>query len=306
MKKILVSLGINEGHKALLEKIAAGRAEFTYRKISETTPEDVLQADGIIGKVNPAWVSQAKQLQWLQLNSAGMDAFLKPGILPENCILHSAVGAYGLTVSEHMLALTFALVRNLPQYARNQAESNWKDEGPVISVCNSTVLVLGLGDIGGSYARKLKALGAYVIGVRQSDKPKPEYLDEQYTIDKLDEVIGRADIIASVLPSAPGLQKLFNEERFGKVKKGVYLLNCGRGDLIDQEALKKALDDGIVKAAALDVTSPEPLPADDSLWNYRNVMITPHVAGGFHLQQTVDRIVELAAEHMDAWLSKAE
>ena len=99
-----------------------------------------------------------------------------------------------------MLGLTFDLIRRLNQYHANQAEHVWKAMGNIISVEGSTILVLGLGDIGGDYARKVHALGAHVIGVRRTNRNKPDYLDEQHTMDDLDTLLGRADIVAMVLP----------------------------------------------------------------------------------------------------------
>ncbi len=307
MKKILVTLNpdlLTQNHKSMLAEAAGENAELTYVNVSDVTEDMIRQFDGLIGNPDPSLIA-VSDLQWIQLHSAGADKYLAPGILPEGCVLKNAVGAYGRAVSEHMLSLTMALVRKLPAYIRNQAEHSWKDEGRVTSVEGSCVLVLGLGDIGGSYARKVKALGAYVIGVRASDKPKPDYLDEQYTMEHLPQLLGRADIVASVLPSTPETRGLFSSDTFAKFKEGAYFINAGRGDACDLADLKDALDSGHLAGAGLDVTAPEPLNADHPLWDYPNVIITPHVAGGFHLQQTFDRIVELAAAHMKEWLEEA-
>ncbi len=301
-KHILISLELKDRHLETLKQAAGERAVFICKKREAITEEDLKEIDGIIGNISPSLLTTAPKLRWVQLNSAGADPYVKPGVLPDGCILRNAVGAYGLTVSEHMLALTLSLVRKLELYLRDQVEGRWADEGSVTSIEGSTVLVLGLGDIGGSYARKMKALGAYVIGVRRSKKEMPEYLDEQYTFEELPEVLGRADLIAAALPSTPQTVHLFSKETFALLKKGAYLINCGRGDLIEFDALKEALEDGILAGAALDVTDPEPLPADDVLWTKRNVIITPHVAGGFHLEKTFDRIIDLSAAHLAEWL----
>ncbi len=303
MKKILVTLSLNEKQKDLLASAVGGRAELIYKNGAELTQEDISGVQGIFGNVPPSMI-QGTKLEWFQLNSAGQDPYMKPGVLPEGCRMYNAVGAYGRTVSEHMLALTFSLIRKLDLYRDNQRQSLWKDMGPVTSIEGSTVLVLGLGDIGGAYARKVKALGATVIGVRASKKQKPEYVDEQYTIDQLSEVIGRADIVAAVLPSTPETQNLFDAKMLEKCKDGAYLVNCGRGDAVDLSALERALHAGKIAGAALDVTNPEPLPADHPIWQCERVILTPHIAGGFHLPQTMDRIVELACEHMQSWLGE--
>ncbi len=312
MKNIFVVLPVQEKHKQQLEAAAGDKAKITYLSnppggnrvdapfISDADFENV---QGLIGNVTPEFVKNAKDLEFIQFNSAGIDPYMKPGILNENIKYYSAVGAYGRSVSEWMVGMTFALLRKFPKYMRNQVEHFWNEEGNVTSVEDSTVLVLGLGDIGGSYAKKVKALGAHVIGVRATNKPKPDYVDEQYTFDKLPEVIGRADIIATVLPSTPETKNIFNDELFAKCKPGSYLINGGRGDAVDQNALMRALDSGILAGAGLDVTVPEPLPEDHPLWDYKNVFITPHIAGKFYLAHTFDRIIELACEHMQDWLA---
>jgi phosphoglycerate dehydrogenase-like enzyme len=303
-KKVLVSLKLEDRHRDLLKEAAGGRADLIFKEGSPVTEEELEGVHGIIGNIGPDLVQKAPDLEWMQLNSAGMDAYVKPGVLPAGCILKNAVGAYGLTVSEHMLALTLALLRKLELYHIDQMNHSWADEGNVSCVEGSTVLVLGLGDIGGSYARKMKALGAYVIGVRHSEHPKPDYVDEQYLFSALDSLLGRADIIASALPSTPETRHLLDEERLKQIKPSAILINCGRGDLIESSVLARALKDKTLAGAAVDVTDPEPLPKEHELWELSNCIITPHVAGGFHLQETFERIIRIAARNLDVWLSQ--
>ncbi len=184
-----------------------------------------------------------------------------------------------------MLGLTFDLIRRLNQYHANQAEHVWKAMGNIISVEGSTILVLGLGDIGGDYARKVHALGAHVIGVRRTNRNKPDYLDEQHTMDDLDTLLGRADIVAMVLPGGSATNHIMDERRLRLMKKGAYLINVGRGNAIDPDGLYKVLKDGHLGGCGLDVTEPEPLPADSPLWELENLVITPHVAGNFFLRR---------------------
>ena len=214
----------------------------------------------------------------------------------------NAAGAYDTAVSEHMLAMTFALIRRFGQYMRNQVNHQWQKMGNIISVKNSKILILGNGRIGNDYARQVKALGAYTIGINRTGKCSSEYIDEQFSIDKLDEVIGRADIIAMVLPGGEATRHIINADRFSKMKRGAYIINVGRGNAIDFDALKSALKTGSLGGAALDVTEPEPLPADDELWDFDNVIITPHAAGQLFLPETLDNIVEIAGKNLSRYL----
>lgn len=299
MLKVLCVLPVKDSHKQLLGKAGCGKCEFIYNE----HPSSLDGIDIVIGNV-PATMLKGSKVQLLQLNSAGYEAYTAEGVSPKDMHLCNARGAYGLTVGEHMLALTFALVRKLELYRDKQNAKDWSDCGSVSSVEGATIAVLGMGDIGGEYARKVKALGAKcVIGLRRSNAVKPEYLDEQYTMENLEKVLPRADIVASVLPGGPATSKLFNQERFALMKQGAYFINCGRGSSVDQDALENALRSGHLAAAALDVTSPEPLPKDSKLWDIPNLFITPHVAGNFFLQETFERIIKIAAFNLDALLN---
>ena len=287
---------VTEQQTAYLEECARGgsrQVELIWRAPEEMTAEDYASAAALMNFFPPQGVSQAKNLEWMQLSSAGADVFCKEGVLPENCVLTNGSGAYSLSVGEHMQAMTFALIRNFPQYKANQVEHVWKDEGRIISIEGATVAVLSMGDLGSFDARKMNALGARVIGVRRHEHPKPDYVDEQATFEQLDEVLAKADIVAMVLPGGEETRHLINDRTLALMKEGSFILNVGRGSSIDQEALCRALESGHIQGAALDVTDPEPLPADHPLWDCRNVLITPHVAGWWHLRETFNRVVRI-------------
>lgn len=301
MKTILVTLPLEERHKVLLAGSLGDRAPeytFLYTDGEAPAPDQLRDAAVIIGAPDPALLGQAEKLEWLQLSIAGADAYAAPGVLPPDVVLTNAVGAYGLTVSEHMLAQTLSVIRRFGQYGRNQVRHEWRHMGRISSIEGSVIAVLGLGDIGGSYARKVKALGAYVIGLRQHQRPKPDWLDEQYTIDRLDEILPRADIVAMVLPGGEGTYHIMDGDRLGRMKPGAFLINAGRGGAVDPAALKAALREGRLGGAALDVTEPEPLPPEDELWDFDNVILTPHAAGHLFLPETLNRIVAIAGDNL--------
>ena len=296
-KKILVLLPVTEEDKEYLMSRARGAAQpsrFVFCKLEEATDEEIASSQIIIGRFPVDKVKIASSLEWLQLPMAGTDAYVVPGVLPDDVILTNGAGAYGLAVSEYMLASSLALVRRFPEYARRQAECCWKPMGNIASIESSTVIVLGLGDIGGRYAQKMKALGAYIIGFRKTNKEKPEYVDEQYSLDRLPEMIGRADIVSMVLPAAKETENLMDREMLRRMKKGSYLINAGRGNAVDLAALREALDEGRIA-----------LPADDPLWKYENVLITPHIAGNLWLRQTVQNVLQIAGNNLARYLNGA-
>ena len=181
MKNILVAMPFGDKHKSYIEKIGTD-CKFHYTTIKTATAEEVKAADIIFGNISPELVKQNDHLEWMQLNSAGSDQYCKPGIIGPDTILTCATGAYGLSVSEHMLAMSMMLCRKMDLYMKNQVNHAWKEEGSVTSIWNSTTLVAGLGDIGSEYAKRMKALGSHVIGIRRNVVDKPDFIDEIYTM----------------------------------------------------------------------------------------------------------------------------
>lgn len=296
---ILVTMELLPEHRKWLEEAGPGE-QFRF----ETNPAraDVAWADALLGNVEPELLSPEDKLRWMQTGSAGVNGYLG-GVLPPLCVLTNATGAYGLAISEYMIAAWLALIKKLPLYRDRQKEHDWRDMGPVTSVWGSTVLVLGLGDIGGEFAKRAKALGAYVIGMRRTGTKKPEYVDELIYPAELLRTLPRADCVAVSLPGTDATRHMLSGAAFAAMKDGAVLLNVGRGSVVDTDALLDALQSGKLSGAALDVTNPEPLPAEHPLWKMENVLITPHVSGGFHLKETHDRIVRIMADNLRAYLS---
>ncbi|MBQ8987723.1 MAG: D-2-hydroxyacid dehydrogenase [Lachnospiraceae bacterium] len=295
--KILITVPFTQKQKERLQAQMPG-ADYTYTTRIKATDDQIREADIILGNLPVGRLSQAAHLKWLQLNSSGADAYAADGVLAPETALTNATGAYGLAISEHLLATTFFLKKKLGKYYRNQKEREWKDEGQVTAIAGSRTLVLGLGSIGGDYARKMALLGSRVIGIRRTKAACPDYLEEIGTFEDIDRFLPEADIVAMALPNTPQTYHIMNEERLMAMKKGSILLNVGRGTAIDQEALVKALKNGPLAGASIDVTDPEPLPADHPLWRCENLLLTPHIAGDYHLQETLDQIVELFIDNL--------
>ncbi|MGN0466607.1 MAG: D-2-hydroxyacid dehydrogenase [Lachnospiraceae bacterium] len=303
MKKILVTIPVEQKHKEYLEKIGEGmKFEYAHRAAGATR-EQVQNANIILGNVKVDDLRGAKNLEFLQLDSAGAAQFTEPGLLGDGVKLCNATGAYGRSIAEHMLAQVFALKKKLNIYQDNMKEHLWRDEGKVTTIFGSTTLVLGLGDIGGEFAKRMHALGSYVIGIRRNKADKPEYLDELHQMDKLEELLPKADIVACSLPGTKATYHLFDSKTFMLMKKNCILLNVGRGNLIATEELIKALDEGVIGGAAIDVAEVEPLPTNSPLWNTKNLLITPHIAGNYHTQDILDTAVSIAGENLRAYLA---
>ncbi len=294
---IVVLMKLNDEQKRFLESEAPG-CNFIYTKNEQLSEEQLKNAGVIIGNPPSEMLKLSKKLQLLQLFSAGVGDYAKEGVLPDRARLANASGAYGLAISEYMLGVLLELYKNLHIYRDNQAEGNWSYAGNVKGIFGSTALIVGLGDIGGEFASRLKALGAYTIGIRRTDSKKPDYLDELYLMDKLEDLLPRADIVALSLPETKLTNGVINKSTLQLFKKDAVLINVGRGSAIDTEALCDALENGQLLGAALDVTDPEPLPREHRLWKMKNAVITPHISGGFSLNETKERIVRIAAHNL--------
>lgn len=310
---ILSVIPLEQKHKKLLKEAAPG-GEFRFRapEGEELDPRlpfsdlidrpvltqaDLEWADVLLGNVSPQVLS-GMDLLWVQTGSAGVEPYLRPGVLKEHTLLTNATGAYGLAIAEHMLGMLLELMKKLQLYRDAQQKANWGSQGAVTSLYGSTVLVLGLGDIGGEFGWRCKALGAKVLGVRRANREKPDYADGVFLLENLDELLPQADVVAVTLPGTEATKGLLGRERIARMKDGALLLNVGRGSIVDTEALCDALESGKLSGAGLDVTDPEPLPPDHRLWRIPTAVITPHVSGFYHLKETHERIVRIFAENL--------
>ena len=309
-KRALVTIPTGERHRNLLQQAAPGW-EFRFRGTDTlvcapqealpgqpVTQEDVDWAQVILGNVPAALLHGSPALEWLQTNSAGVEPYIQPGVLAGDTLLTNATGAYGLAIAEHMLGMLLELFKKLELYRDAQKSGAWQSQGAVKAVYGSTVLVLGMGDIGGEFAARCKALGAKVIGVRRSPRPCPEYADEVHLLEDLDSLLPQADVVAVTLPGTDATRGLMSRERLAKMKEGAVLLNVGRGFIVDTEALCDALERGHLSGAGVDVTDPEPLPPTHRLWNIPTAVVTPHISGFYHLRETHERIVDIFLENL--------
>ena len=303
-KRVLVTIPLTGDEqitriRSLVER-AGGTATFVREPL--VVDADTEGASIIIGNVPARTLHGSQKLEWLQTSSAGYDHYLVEGLLAPITILTNATGAYGQAVSEHMLASLMCLMKKLHLYRDGQRASKWEDRGPVTSLVGATVLIMGAGDIGTSFARLVSALGAHAWGVRRHAGECCDPFERMFTLDDVSDVLGEADVVACVLPSTPETRGFCNAAFFSAMKMGAFFVNAGRGDLVDQDELAEVLANGRLAGAALDVTSPEPLPPDHPLWLQENALITPHVAGFWHLQATVDAVVGICASNLEAYL----
>ena len=264
------------------------------------SPEVAAQYEVLYGLPSPKLLPLMTGMKWFHSCAAGVDAYVKEELYTDPAaILTNSAGAYGPTISEHILMVILMLLRRYPLFDNIVRARDWMQEIPMRSIADSRITVLGTGDIGTTFAQKAKALGAaHICGVRRSAKPAAACYDETVTYKELDRVLPETEILVMALPGTPETTHILNRERIALLPSNAIVVNVGRGNAIEQEALMDALNAERIAGAALDVMVPEPLPKDHPLWTTKNLLLTPHCSGNFSLGLTEDINVDRFCENL--------
>jgi phosphoglycerate dehydrogenase-like enzyme len=284
-KRIVVDAGV----PGLLAGLAGSAPGVQF--VAANTPADMAvaakDADVVIGRTgfvcNPAVLAPNNSVRWAQTIYSGIELCLPHRARFEQDVLLTNMRAVGSpAIAEHTIALMFGLARGLHVSIPNQATGAWRQDesdARAITLRGKTVLIVGLGGIGIEVAKRADALGMRVIGTRASDRPAPSYVRRVGKPEELASMLPDADVVVMAAPLTPATRGLFNAQMFARMKRSAYFINVARGGAVVTADLIAALEAGTIAGAGLDVTDPEPLPADHPLWKARNVIITPHVAG---------------------------
>jgi phosphoglycerate dehydrogenase-like enzyme len=255
--------------------------------------------------VSPQQLASMPRLKWVQTVSAGVDRMDFEELRRRGIPLTNSSGIHANNIAEHIMSLMLAFARKLPYLVREQEQHRWSSEvGRVSSfeLTDQTLLVLGLGKIGEQLAVRAKGMQMRVLATRRRIEIERESVsDEVFPLSALPERISEADHIAITLPLTRDTDGLFSAALIEKMKPGAYLYNIGRGSIVDQDALVTALQSGRLGGAGLDVTTPEPLPADSPLWDLDNVIITPHTSGSS--PKLMERAVALWTDNLKRFLA---
>jgi phosphoglycerate dehydrogenase-like enzyme len=241
---------------------------------------EAVDADALIGECVAEVIQAGPRIRWVQRMYAGVERCVAiPAIADGGIVLTNMQKVAGSVMSEHVLAFMFGLTRGLATYVPAQASGTWADEAVpenrLWEVKGRTMLVVGLGGIGVETAKRAHALGMTVIAIRNSGTQGPEYVSEVGLPDKLLPFAARADVIVNTLPLTAETKGVFDRKVFDAAKRGALFINVGRGGTVVTADLVDALKDGRIGGAGLDVTDPEPLPADHALWRAPNVHHAP-------------------------------
>lgn len=306
---MIPAMGIDspEYEKALRE--AAGDVELIIDRSGGFIPsaESLKGADAVIGICAAPTLKQAgKELRWMHHYFVGMDYCsgysdeqLRDMVFTNNKRLS------GPAIAEHTIAMMLSLSRGLPGYQSAQAKNKWERKpGSYMNfgeLSGKTMLVVGLGGIGTQIALRANGLGMKVVATRNSSRSGPDFVEYVGLADELLTLAAKADVIVNALPLTEDTTELFDKEFFSAAKKGAMFLSVGRGKSTVTADLIAALESGQLFGAGLDVTDPEPLPADSPLWQMENVLITPHIsAAGFDSSR---RSMIIAAENLRRYVA---
>jgi phosphoglycerate dehydrogenase-like enzyme len=226
-----------------------------------------------------ALLAAAPRLRWLHTISAGVERLLIPEIVDRpDLVLTNNTGAYDVPIAEHVVAMLFAASKRVPGHLASQARHDWKGDLEHSELRDATLVILGLGSIGGELARLASGLGMRVLGVRRDASRSVPGVERVVPPEQLGELAAEADYLAVTSALTPATRGLLSAEVIARLPSHAWVVNIARGAIVDEPALIAALREHRIGGAALDVFAVEPLPADSPLWDLDNVIVTPHVS----------------------------
>jgi D-2-hydroxyacid dehydrogenase (NADP+) len=304
--KVLIGpniMGLEKGIPGL--KQAHPEIEFAFCAEQKALAEAIADADIYMGWLNREVFPAARQLKWVQSPSTGVNYFLAiPELKDGNVILTGARGTHAACVAESAMAMILAITRGIRDSIQLQPEHKWAMRDlrqKLIELTDLTMGVIGLGSIGKALAKRAHAFDMCIVAVDLFPNDKPEYVDELWGMDRLNDLLAGSDIVVVTVPWTPEVQGMIGAEQIAKMKQSAMLVGISRGGIIDQTALAQALREKRIASAALDVFEPEPLPADSELWDIENLLIAPHIAGG--TQYEGKYLLEIFGENLAKFLA---
>ncbi len=261
------------------------------------------ETEVIYGLIMPRnLLKRAPKLKWVQTMSAGVDRFAKTDIWESPVIITGVSGIHATPIGEFALELMLMFAKGAPQCFRMQQKHEWQRFMPSV-LRDKTVGIVGLGNIGREIARLSKAFGMKTIATRRSVKqPKrARYVDRLLPAEQLHRLLTESDYVVVATPLTAETRGLIGEEELRCMKPTAYLINIARGGIIDEEALIRALDEKRIGGVGLDVVATEPLPPESRLWDFDNVILSPHVAGG--MEDYMTHATDVFCENLRRYLN---
>ncbi|WP_077324581.1 D-2-hydroxyacid dehydrogenase [Virgibacillus siamensis] len=248
-------------------------------------------------------VEQASKLKWIMVISAGLEKMPLTKIEEKGILVTNAKGIHKYQMAEYAISMLLQVYRQNKVMIENEAANRWNKSVRLQEITGKSILIAGTGAVGGEVARLAKAFRMKTYGVSRSGRPV-EYIDKNYSNDQLKDVLPKADIVVSVLPSTTETKHFFTYEYFQMLPDHAVFLNMGRGDAVSQDVILQAIQDGEIAHAVLDVFETEPLPEDHPFWEETNITITPHISGRSPMYHT--RALEIFEQNLQAYLDHSD
>ncbi len=256
-------------------------------------------AEAFFGKITPAMLAAAPKLRWVQSPTASLEHYVFPELVNHPCVLTNMRGLFSDVIADQVFGYIICFARNFHRYIRQQIAGLWQPVGGEqervsfvtgpgvinaidrahLHLADCTLGIVGLGAIGKEVARRGRAFHMRVLAIDPVQTQAPEGVVAVWKPERLPELLAQSDFVVIAAPHTPQTTKLFRREQFRRMKPSAYLINVGRGAIVDLAELVAALEAGEIAGAGLDVFETEPLPPDHALWKREDVIVTPHVAG---------------------------
>ena len=294
-----------DGIPKTTEEYVRGLSSAVDLKVSEGDGEfhsELADADAIFGGLSRDDFAAARRLKWIQYPAAGVEEIMWPELVESPVVLTNMQRMYSPTLSESVIGLLLTLARGLHKYALQTRESTWRPVEGLREISGMTMGLVGMGGIGTDTAyRAHYGFHMKVLGVDPKPLPKPVFVAELHSLDWLAQMVPQVDVLVSAAPHTHLSEGMFNEAIFHAMKPTAYFINVSRGKLVDTPALVRALKEGWIAGAALDVAYKEPLPPDEALWTAGNIIITSHSSA--RSQGSSDRSYALFAENVRRYVN---
>ncbi len=278
---LMIVPSLEAGDRARILEAAGPGARLVEATDADQQRAEIVDADVLFGRVSAEVYARAKRLSYYQSIGAGVDAILTPELIESDVILASEKGQVGIHLAEHAFALLLALTRGLhtamrrPDYGLRESIRREQRE-----LFEQTMGIVGFGGTGREVARRALGFGMRVLAVDVEEVPPEPGVEAIWKPDRLHDLLGASDVVVIGLPLTKATHHLFTRDLFRRMRPSAVLINVTRGAIVYGDDLLRALDEGLIWAAGLDVTDPEPLPAGHRLWTHPRVIVTPHTAGG--------------------------
>jgi phosphoglycerate dehydrogenase-like enzyme len=300
--RIVLCYPVESRHVAQIQA-AAPQAEICDAG-QEGVARELFECDVFCGhpKVPVDWdgVVQNGRLKWIQSSAAGLDHLLVASVVNSPIIVTSASGVLSDQVAEHTVALVTGLLRGLPTFFRAQQKKEYIRR-PTRDLHHCTVGIVGFGGVGRRVAELLAPFKTRILATDLFPVDKPLHVSELWPADRLDDLLAAVDVLVLCVPLTDQTRRMINAQTLAKLKPGAVLANMARGKLVVENDLAVALESGHLFGAVLDVAAEEPLPPESKLWDMRNVIITPHVAG--QSQWRIDNMTDFFCENLRRYLA---